>query len=405
MEYRCRLGTPSGEIIEGVYVAASETALRQELEAKGLHVLSMRARSGLAGLSFRRRSTTIPRHEFLVFNQELATLLKAGMPLVQSLEILRVRLSHPVFRAVLDDIHQKVRGGTALSDAFAAHGDLFPSVYTASLMAGERSGNLDAVLRRFVSYSKVIDTVRSKTKSALIYPVILIGLAFALVSIIAVKVVPSFADFYASFDAELPLATRAIIAVSNVIRQQFLLIAAVLAGAVLAVLAWLRQPGQQARLDRWLLSAPGFGPSLHKFATSQLARTLSTLLGGGIPLVNALDIAARSTGNRYLGEELIAVAQRVREGQGFAVTLASRGTVPDVAIKMIEVGESTGALQEMLNSLADFYDEEIETAVSRFVALIEPALLVIMGVVIAAVVLALYMPIFQLSSLVGGAGS
>ena len=231
MEYRCRLGTPSGEIIEGVYVAASETALRQELEAKGLHVLSMRARSGLAGLSFRRRSTTIPRHEFLVFNQELATLLKAGMPLVQSLEILRVRLSHPVFRAVLDDIHQKVRGGTALSDAFAAHGDLFPSVYTASLMAGERSGNLDAVLRRFVSYSKVIDTVRSKTKSALIYPVILIGLAFALVSIIAVKVVPSFADFYASFDAELPLATRAIIAVSNGIREQFLLIAAVLAGA------------------------------------------------------------------------------------------------------------------------------------------------------------------------------
>jgi type IV pilus assembly protein PilC len=405
MEYRCRLGTPSGEIIEGVYVATSEAALRQELEGKGLHVLSVRARTGLAALSLRRRSATIPRHEFLVFNQELATLLKAGMPLVQSLEILRVRLSHPVFKAVLDDIHQKVRGGTALSDAFAAHGDLFPSVYTASLMAGERSGNLDAVLRRFVSYSKVIDTVRSKTKSALIYPVILIGLAFALVSIIAVKVVPSFAEFYTSFDAELPVATRAIIAVSDVIRGQFLLIIAALAGTGVAAVVWLRQPGQQARLDRWLLSAPVVGEPLHKFATSQLARTLATLLGGGIPLVNALDIAAKSTGNRYLGDELLEVAQRVREGQGFAATLASRGTVPDVALKMIDVGESTGALQEMLNSLADFYDEEIETAVSRFVALIEPALLVIMGVVIAAVVLALYMPIFQLSSVVGGAGS
>jgi type IV pilus assembly protein PilC len=405
MEYRCRLGTPSGEIIEGVYVASSEAALRQELEGKGLHVLSMRARSRLAALSIGRRSATIPRHEFLVFNQELATLLKAGMPLVQSLEILSVRLTHPVFKAVVDDIHQKVRGGTALSDAFAAHGDLVPTVYTASLMAGERSGNLDAVLRRFVSYSKVIDTVRAKTKSALIYPVILIGLAFALVSIIAVKVVPSFADFYASFDAELPVATRAIIAVSDIIRGQFLLILATVGGAVVAAAAWLRQPGQQAKLDRWLLSAPVVGDALHKFATSQLARTLATLLGGGIPLVHALDIAARSTGNRYLGEELVVVAQRVREGQGFAATLASRGTVPDVALKMIDVGESTGALQEMLNSLADFYDEEIETAVSRFVALIEPALLVIMGIVIAAVVLALYMPIFQLSSVVGGAGS
>jgi type IV pilus assembly protein PilC len=405
MEYRCRLGTPSGEIIEGVYVATSEAALRQELEGKGLHVLSLRAHTGLAAFSLRRRSATIPRHEFLVFNQELATLLKAGMPLVQSLEILRVRLSHPVFKAVLDDIHQKVRAGTALSDAFAAHGDLFPSVYTASLMAGERSGNLDAVLRRFVSYSKVIDTVQAKTKSALIYPVILIGLAFALVSIIAVKVVPSFAEFYTSFDAQLPLATRAIIAVSDVIRQQFVLIVLGLAGTVIASMAWLRQPGQQARLDRWLLSAPVVGEPLHKFATSQLARTLATLLGGGIPLVNALDIAAKSTGNRHLGDELAVVAQRVREGQGFAATLASRGTVPDVALKMIDVGESTGALQEMLNSLADFYDEEIETAVSRFVALIEPALLVIMGVVIAAVVLALYMPIFQLSSVVGGGGS
>ena len=294
---------------------------------------------------------------------------------------------------------------TKWSDAFAAHGDLFPSVYTASLMAGERSGNLDAVLRRFVSYSKVIDTVQAKTKSALIYPVILIGLAFALVSIIAVKVVPSFAEFYTSFDAQLPLATRAIIAVSDVIRQQFVLIVLGLAGTVIASMAWLRQPGQQARLDRWLLSAPVVGEPLHKFATSQLARTLATLLGGGIPLVNALDIAAKSTGNRHLGDELAVVAQRVREGQGFAATLASRGTVPDVALKMIDVGESTGALQEMLNSLADFYDEEIETAVSRFVALIEPALLVIMGVVIAAVVLALYMPIFQLSSVVGGGGS
>ncbi len=401
MEFRCRLGTPSGEIIEGVYVAQSEMALRRELEEKGLHVLSLRARGGLAALSMGRRAHKIARHEFLVFNQELATLLKAGMPLVQSLDILRVRLANPVFKAVLDDVHEKVRAGTALSDAFAAHGELFPGVYTASLMAGERSGNLEAVLRRFVSYSKVIDSVRSKTISALIYPAILIALALVLVGIIVIKVVPTFSDFYGTFGAELPLSTRVIVAISDIVRgQALLLLAGVLAGAF-AFYTWVGRPGQKARFDRIVLSLPTVGPAMHKFATSQLARTLSTLLGGGIPLVNALDIAARSTGNRYLGRELDVVAQRVREGQGFAATLLDRKVVPDVAIKMIEVGESTGALQEMLSSLADFYDEEIETDVGRFVTIIEPALLVIMGVVIAAIVLALYMPLFQLTSVIG----
>lgn len=401
MEYRCRLGTTSGEIIEGVYVAQSETALRRELEDKGLHVLSLKPRLGLGTLSF-GQSRKITRHEFLVFNQELATLLKAGMPLVQSLDILRARLSNEVFKSVLDDVYEKVRGGTALSDAFAAHGDLFPSVYTASLMAGERSGNLDAVLRRFVAYSKTVDTVRSKTISAMVYPIILIVLAFVLVGIIVVKVVPTFAEFYASFDAELPLSTRVIVGLSDIVRSQLWLILIVLAGAAIAFRTWIRQPGRGAQFDRLLLKLPFIGPSFHKFTTSQLARTLATLLGGGIPLVNALEIAARSTGNRHMGAELEIVTARVREGQSFAGTLLERQTVPDVGIKMIEVGESTGALTEMLNSLADFYDEEIDTEVARFVTVIEPAMLVFMGIVIAGIVLSLYLPLFELTSVVGG---
>jgi type IV pilus assembly protein PilC len=401
MEYRCRLGTTSGEIIEGVYVAQSEAALRRELEDKGLHVLSLRPRLGLGAFRIGGQTRKISRHEFLVFNQELATLLKAGMPLVQSLDILRTRLSNPVLKAVLDDVHEKVRGGTALSDAFSAHGSLFPSVYTASLMAGERSGNLDAVLRRFVAYSKTIHTVRSKTISAMIYPVILSFLAVVLVGVIVIKVVPTFAEFYSSFNAELPLSTRVIVAISDFVRAQMLVILIAIGGGVAGFLAWVRQPGRGVQIDRWLLKLPIIGSSIHKFTTSQMARTLATLLGGGIPLVNALEIAARSTGNRYLGKELEVVAVRVREGQGFAATLLERQVVPDVGIKMIEVGESTGTLTEMLNSLADFYDEEIETEVARFVTLIEPAMLVFMGIVIAGIVLALYLPLFQLTSVVG----
>jgi type IV pilus assembly protein PilC len=402
MEFTCRIGTPSGEIVEGIHIAQSEAHLRRELEEKGYHVLSMRPKGslGLGGVSFGQRKPKVPRHEFLVFNQELATLLKAGMPLVQSLDILRSRLANPVFKAVLDDVHEKVRAGTALSDAFQAHGDLFPAVYTASLMAGERAGNLDAVLRRFVAYAKVVDTVRKKTISALVYPVILITLAIVLVMIIVLKVVPTFAEFYASFGSELPMSTQVIVGVSNFVRTNFLLLVVVLVGGGVAFYTWLHRPGQRAHFDRLLLSLPGVGASMHKFATSQLARTLATLLGGGIPLVNALEIASRSTGNRHMGREMEIVAQSVREGQGFAATLLQRKVVPDVAIKMIEVGESTGALQEMLNSLADFYDEEIETEVARFVTVIEPALLIIMGIVIAAIVLSLYLPLFNLTEVI-----
>ena len=400
MEFRCRLVTASGEVVEGTYAAESEARLRHDFETQGLHVLSLRRRSALSGGSILPRPRKIARHEFLVFNQEFATLLKAGMPLVQSIDLLRRQVVNPLFRAVLDDVHEKVRGGTALSDAFASHGDLFPRVYTASLLAGERSGNLDAILRRYVVYERVLDNVRRKTLSALIYPVILIVLAVGLVGIIVLRVVPAFTDFYDSFEAELPLSTRIILGVSDFAQQQFLLLMAALVIGSVTFATWIRRPGQRAKFDHALLTIPFIGDTARKFVTAQMARTLGTLLGGGIPLVNSLEVTARSVSNQHIARELDVVTQRVREGQGLAASLADRAVVPDVALKMIEVGESTGSLQDMLGSLADFYDEEVETSVGRFVTLIEPALLVLMGIVIAVLVLALYMPLFQLSSVV-----
>jgi type IV pilus assembly protein PilC len=399
VEFRCRLASPSGEITEGVFAADSESRLRHDLEEKGLYVLSLQAKGALPGLAIRLpRQSRIPSLEFLVFNQELATLLKAGMPLVQSLDLLRRRVVSPTFRGVLDDVYEKVRSGSAMSDAFAIHGALFPSVYTASLLAGERSGSLDTVLRRFVEYTKVIATVRRRTISALVYPAVLITLALMLVAIIVLKVVPAFADFYESFHAELPLITRIILGVSSVVREQFLLIALALAASVTAGVVWLRQEGQRARFDRLILRVPMLGDVASKFATSQMARTLATLLGGGLPLVNALDIAAKSMGNQFMAQQVQIVGSRVREGESFAAALEGRGIFPEVAVKMAEVGESTGALQEMLNTVADFFDEEIATKTERFVTLIEPTLLVMMGIVIAGLLLALYMPLFQLSS-------
>jgi type IV pilus assembly protein PilC len=332
----------------------------------------------------------------------LATLLKAGMPLVQSLDILRARVANPTFKGVLDSVHDKVKAGSALSDAFAGHGTMFPAVYSASLVAGERSGDLESVIRRYVAYDKVLSAVRRKTLSAMIYPAILIGMMLVLVGIIVLRVVPAFTTFYHNFGRELPLSTRIIVGISNFFVGNFWLILVALVLGTIALVSWTRRVGQRARLDRILLGLPWIGPAARKFATSQAARTLSTLLGGGIPLVQALDIAGRAMSNRFLASEVNIVRQRVQEGAGFASSLAARGVFPDVAVKMVEVGESTGALQEMLNSLAEFYDEEIDTEVGRFITIIEPLLLIVMGIIIAGVVLALYMPLFELSSVAGG---
>jgi type IV pilus assembly protein PilC len=401
MEFRCKLGTPGGQIVEGVYAAESEAHLRRDLEEKGLLVLSLRPSGLLGGLtpSFGQRRRIRQRH-FLEFNQELATLLKAGMPLVQSLDLLRGSLADPVFKPVLDTVYERVKSGMQMSDAFEEFGGLVPRVYTASLMAGERSGTLEIVLRRYVAYARLMGSIRRKTLSALMYPAILLLLAAVVIGIIVFRLVPAFSDFYGSFGSELPAATLAIVSVSNFARDHWLLLLVVVAGGSWGISRWLRQPGQRRRLDRGLLSLPFIGEITRKFATSQMARTLATLLGGGIPLVQALDVSARSVSNQHVARELETLSQSVREGQSLAATMRERGVFPNVAVKMTEVGEATGALQEMLNSVADFYDEELETNLERFVTIVEPALLIIMGVVIAGLLLALYLPLFQLSSVV-----
>ena len=399
MKFRCRLGTETGEVIEQVHVAESESSLRQELEAKGLYILSLSRRgvsfwSGLAPSMHRRIKT----RDFLVFNQELATLLRAGLPVVQSLDILRQRVEDAGFRTVLNDVHDRVTAGAALSEAFDAQGKQIPGIYTASLLAGEKSGGLEEVIRRYVEYVKTMSAVKRKTLSALVYPAILLVVSCVVVAIIVLHVVPALEGFYQGFGEELPIVTRLIVAWSAFLRSYLPLVALGAGGLAAGAWYWIRQPGRAATADRMMLKVPAVGRIAGRFATSQTARTLATLLNGGMPLVNALDVASRSVGNRFFADQLTLVGQRVREGEPLASSLAACRIFPGVAIKMVEVGESTGALQEMLTSIADFLDEEIDTQLSRLVTIIEPVLLVIMGVVIAALLIALYMPLLQLGS-------
>lgn len=401
MEFRCRLATPSGQVSEGTYVADSEAALRRELEDKGLYLLEVKPATWSGWAALTRRGGRIKMHEFLVFNQELATLLKAGMPLVQSLDILRRNVPNQVFKAVLDDVYDQVRSGVALSDAFEPHGRHFSPIYTASLMAGERSGSLEQVLRRYVAYVQVLSAVRRKIISALVYPAVLVCLSLAVVAIIVIQVVPAFSDFYGNFGAELPWATRVIVGLSTGVRGNLLMLGALAVGTFLFGRWFFRQPGQRRALDRLILKLPLLGTLARQFATSQLSRTLATLLSGGIPLVTALEVARRSISNRHIAAQMDDIGRQVREGQALSASMQAKGEFPDVAVKMVEVGEATGALQDMLNAIADFYDEDIETKLARFLLLIEPLLLVVMGAVIAGLLIALYLPVFQLSSALG----
>jgi type IV pilus assembly protein PilC len=391
--------------METTYIAESEARLRLDLEEKGLYLLAIQ---GGGGLKVGRFHLTLPRRkrikpaEFLVFNQELATLLKAGLPLVQSLDILRKRVPNPNFKVALDDVYERVRSGSSLSEAFEAQ-KLFPGVYTASLMAGEKSGSLEQVLRRYVQHVKVLMAVRSNVVSALIYPAVLVVLSIGVVGLIVFTVVPEFAVFYEQFGqgADLPMSTRIVVAISTSLVGSGLPILGAIIAAVAGAVLWFRQPAQRRRLHAAILRVPYFGPLWRKFATSQISRTLATLLSGGIPLVNALDISARATGNKSISEHLVAVAKQVREGRSLAQSIAERDIFPHVAVEMIEVGEQTGALSEMLNSVADFYDQENETSLARFSTLIQPILLVVMGIVIAGLLMSLYMPLFRLSTLTG----
>jgi type IV pilus assembly protein PilC len=393
MEYVCKVGTPTGEVTERRFSAASEAALRSDLEQQGYYLFSIRRGLGLSDLTLRR--SRVPTAVLLVFAQELAALLKAGLPLLQSLDVMLERQRDPTFKRSLASVREKVKGGVALSEALRQEGDLYPPIFAASLVAGERSGSLETVLRRFAQYLRLSQAVKRKALSAAIYPMVLFTLMGILGGILVVVVFPAFKDFYQDLDLDLPVLTRTLMALGTAIRGHLLWILLGVAGIVIAVMLWFRRPESGQVLDRVLMHVPYVGPMMQMFATSQLARTLSTLLSGGLPLLNALEVAARSIGNRALASAVAGTTSQIREGRSLSTALESTGMVQNLAVEMIKVGEQTGSLAEMLNSLSEFYDEELDTRISRVMALVEPLLLVVMAVIVAVMLLTFYLPMFE----------
>jgi type IV pilus assembly protein PilC len=396
VEFVCKVGTPGGEVVERSFTAADEPSLRGDLERQGFYLFSVR--SGLGAGQWRLGRERVKDDVILLFAQEMAALLKAGLPLVQALDIMLERQRDPLFKRSLSSVRDKVRSGVSFSDAFLAEGERFPPIFSASLVAGERSGNLEGVLRRFVQYLRVTQTVRKKAISAAMYPAAVVTMMLVLITVMVVKVIPAFEGFYTGFGAQLPFATRALLGVSAVAQRVVpwaLLLG--IPGLALALL-WYRRDEAKQRVDRWLVGIPFLGPMMRMYATSQLARTLATLLQGGLPLLKAMDVAANSVSNRAMGGALREAAPLIREGKSLMFALESTQLIEPVALEMVKVGEQTGALADMLNAISDFFDEELETRVARVLALIEPIMLVVMAIVVGSMLLAFYLPMFQIFS-------
>jgi type IV pilus assembly protein PilC len=400
MQFICRIGTPDGRVLEEVFTASDESALRSDLGKRGYHLFEVRRRGVAPGRSLsalgrmvRRR---IPVQEFVIFNQELAALLKAGLPLLQALDLMLERMKNPYLRSVLTDVRDRVKSGSELSDAFAAHGDLFPRLYPSSLKAGERSGELELVIRRFIRYMKLLLDARRRVISALIYPAVLVCLSIAMIAVMAIYVVPKFMGFFAELGTDLPLITQIVLAISTFASANWPLLLVLLVLGAVALRSWGRtEPGRLA-VDRLKLRTPFLGPVLHRFALSEFCRSLSTLLSGGIPLVPAFEIAIASMGNAYARHRLEPTVQMVREGKPFYSALEKSDIFLDMSIDMVKVGETTGSLDDMLNSVSEFLDEQVETRMQRLLSLVEPMMLVFMGIIIAILLVSIYLPMFSM---------
>lgn len=403
MQFVCRYGTPEGHVLTEVQSASDEAAVRRELERRGFHIFEVRPR-GLPfkiSLPFLGRKRKISSEQFLAFNQEVAALLKAGLPLLQALELMLERMEDQKLKSVLGEIRDRIKSGEELSDAFASFGDLFPPLYPATLKAGERSGELESVIRRFIRYLRLVITAKKKMISALVYPAVLIGLSIVMLAIMTIYVVPKFTKFYADLNAELPALTEVTLAVSFWLRDNYLWVLGGLAVAFMVLRSWSETSKGRVALHRFYLRVPAIGKIFHQFSLSEFCRSLSTLLTGGIPLVSALETAVDAVSNKYVSISLRPAIDRVREGQAFYEALDKTGVFPHMSIDMIKVGEATGSLDEMLGSVSDYFDEGVETRMQRLLQLVEPVMLIVMGVIIATLLISIYLPMFSAFSQVG----
>src|SRR5437588_548100 len=396
-EFVCRVANADGRVFSHVEPANTLEEARQKLADRGLFVYSVESRGGRLGSLVRHKTgRQIGGSDFLILNQQFNTLIKAGLPILRALDLLATRASSPKLRPVISQIRDQVREGKSLSEAVDEAG-VFSKVYSTAILAGEKSGNLPGVLDYYIGYQRVSTGVKKKIIATLVYPTLLITVAIVIVSYLVTEVIPKFALLYRDLNVELPAHTRVLIALTVDYRYFFLAFVALMALTAAGVFLWSRTEEGGTAFDRFKFRLPLVGDTLLKFQVAQFSRTLATLLTGGTPLVAGLQTATESITSKLLQSTVAKATQMVREGESLHSALSSQGVMPKLAVDMIEVGESSGAISPMLNSVAEFYEDEVNLRLSAMVAVIEPALLIVMGLFVAFILISLYLPIFSFS--------
>ncbi len=406
-EFICRLGTPAGEVVTRTVEAPGINEARAHLEREGFKVFNVTPpkTSGVTALTQFGRlgaQARVKANDFLLFNQQLAALIRAGIPILQAISMLRKRAASARLRAVLGDVEEEIRGGSALSEAFAAQGQVFPRIYTASILAGERSGALDEVLSRYVTYMRRSVGLRRKIRGALAYPVFLLFASLCMITFLSVYVVPRMSELFTGFGSDLPLPTKIVVGLSHWLTANVFWFGPLVIGGAVLFYLWSRTLQGRLKLDAFVLKVPFAGPLVVQLSVAQATRSLATLLAGGITLVESWEIASESISNRELRRRSAAILPMIREGRSFTESLESAAWLPLLALDMIGIGERSGSLREMLDEVAVFYDAESEVRLEQLTTTLEPAILVVMGVVVVTILLAIYLPIIR--SISGGIG-
>src|SRR5678816_283258 len=396
MEFDCKYAKPSGEIVTATLVGQTLDEVRHHLQEQGLLPISVRQKGWALNLK-RERGVRIKQENFILFNQQLAALIKAGLPILRSLDLLKAQIKNPILKRHVIDVRDRVHSGAMLSEALRAQG-VFPTVYVASIFAGERSGDLVNVINRHIHYEKTVMSVKKRFLNSLIYPAFLILLSIVMIGVIMTYVIPKFAELYADLNVALPTPTVILIKVATTIQSQLIFILPALAIAIISAWVWTGTTAGRMWFDKMKLRLPVLGNLLTMFSMAQLSRTLAMLLQGGTPLLTALEVTRDASGNSVISSSIAFAIKEVREGKSLSDSLEKTGHFPTLSLEMMRVGEQTGSLPEMLNHVADFYDEDVNIKATALLSYVEPVILIFVATFVAYILVSLYLPIFSLGS-------
>ncbi len=393
----------SGKAIAGFFEAIDYAAAVDMLRKQGLIIVSVNeatAKSNIFSMSFGKKK--VKTDDLVVFSRQLATMVDAGIPLVGALDILGDQIENKVFGEIISKIRSDVETGSSLSDALSKHKKVFSALFVNMVRAGESSGMLDEILDRLALYLEKTSNLQKKVGSALVYPAVVSAMAAGITLLLFLKVIPVFKDIFSGFGSELPKPTAVLIAVSDALQKYFPAVVAIIVVTVFLMSRYLKTGRGKLQYDSLLLKMPVFGTLLTKVAISKFTRTLSTLIKSGVPILNALEIVGKTSGNKAVESAVETVRANVREGESIAEPLARSKIFPSMVVRMVSVGEQSGELEKMLSKIADFYDEQVDAAVSGLTSLIEPLIIAFLGVVIGTIVICMFLPIFKLTQVVSG---